>query len=55
MTLTVTLLLYLGVPIICESETVIVHAQYQGPEIEAAKWNSSIINFIIYQEKKKAH
>ena len=31
-----------------DSVTVSQHAQYQGPENEAAKWNSAIIHLITY-------
>ncbi len=38
---------YPSVPASHDSVTVSLHAQYQDPETEAAKWNPAIINFII--------
>ncbi len=41
-------LFYSSVPVSHDSVTVSRQAQHQDPETEAAKWNSVIINFIIY-------
>ncbi len=47
--ITITMaLFYPGVPVNHDSVTVSQHAQYQDPDTEAAKWNSAIINLIIY-------
>ncbi len=41
-------LFYSSVSVSHDGVTVSQHAQYQDPETEAAKWNSAIIDFIIY-------
>lgn len=41
-------LFYSSAPVSNDSVTVIQHAQYQDTEVEAAKWNSAIVQFIIY-------
>ena len=41
-------LFFSSVPLSRDSVTVSCHAQYQDPENEAAKWNSAVINYIIY-------
>lgn len=41
-------LLYSSVPVSHDSVTVSQHEQHQDPEIEAVKWDSAIIYFLIY-------
>ena len=41
-------LFHSSVPVSHDSVTVSQRAQYQDPETEATKWNSAVINFIIY-------
>lgn len=41
-------LLYTSAPVSHDSMTMSQHVQYEGPETEAVKWNSAIINVIIY-------
>lgn len=40
--------LYSNVPVIHDSVTVIQHTKHQTPESDAAKWNLTIISFIIH-------
>ncbi len=47
---------YLCVPVSHDSVTVSQHVQYQGPETEAAKWNSAIVNlFFLLWFFEKGH
>lgn len=41
-------LFYSSAPVSNDSVTVIQHAQYQDTEVEAAKWNSAIVNCLNY-------
>ncbi len=45
--LTMTLF-YSSVPASHDGVSISQHAQHKDPDTEAAKWNSAIINFIIY-------